>query len=343
MVLTGDVTAPTVTVWEASERVWAGTETVFEMRFAHTAATVGPVDIYFAPDGTLPAIGEERGTLNFGEVLPSLDIESGDYVLTVTTAGDDTDILFQTAAVTYGEQVALILPIFDGDELNTAPIIAQLINAVSGSATLVDVNSLPTIRFIQASFDLANSDVYDDEFITNLVLIDHAYRDFSGDIAGIVGTTPVTYTTVGDTSAILFESGIAMVQDRHYNFLVIGREGERFGQTYVPDRRSVSTFAKLRTYHAAFNHATLDLYVLVAGTPIDDELPVIPGMAYSLISPTLAYDTGSYDLYLTLPDEKTIVAGPMQFDLTIGDNVEVFFIDTVDPATAEILVVPNTP
>lgn len=342
MVLTGDVTAPTVTVWETSERTWAGTETVFEMRFAHTAATVGAIDVYFAPDGTAPVIGEERGTLNFGEVLPSLDIEEGDYVLTVTTAGDETDILFQTAAITYSAQNALMFPIFDGDELTSAAITARLINVIGAATSITDVNALPTIRFIQSSFDFANSDIYDDEMLTNLVLSDHAFRDFTGDIVTDVATTTYTYTTVGDTSAVLFESGITKAAGRHYNYLVIGREGERLAHTYVPDRRSVATFAKLRVYNASFNHQAIDLYVLEAGMPIDEESPLIPRLAYSLIAPTLAYDTGSYDLYLTLPGEKTIVAGPMQFDLTIGDNVEVFFIDTVDTATAEILVVPNT-
>ena len=31
-----------------------------ETRFAHTAATMGDVDLYFAPDGTAPALGELR-------------------------------------------------------------------------------------------------------------------------------------------------------------------------------------------------------------------------------------------------------------------------------------------
>lgn len=343
LVLTGEVTAPAVTVWEAGERTWSGTETVFEIRFAHTAASVGSVDVYFAPDGTPPATGEERGTLNFGEVLPALDIEAGDYVMTVTTAGDDTDILFQTTDVTYSSQNALILTILDGDELSTAPIVARLINATGNAAPLVDINAAPTVRLIQASFDLANSDVYDDEMLTNLVLSDHAYLDFTGDIVDAVGTTTYTYTTVGDTSAVLFESGIAMTAGRHYNYLVIGREGERVARTYVPDRRSVSTFAKLRTYHAASNNRSLDLYVLEAGTPIDEESPLLVRIPYAQISPTLVFDTGSYDLYLTLTNEKTIVAGPLQIDLTIGDNVEVFFVDAVDTATADILVVPNTP
>ena len=339
-VISGDLLNPTVTVWEGDEREWEGSETVFEVRFGHTAATMGDIDVYVAPDGTLPAIGEELGTLSFGEILPAVDFEAEDLVITVTRAGDPVDILYQSDIVAFLVQTALIIPFFDGDEQNTATYAARVIS-VAGSAPLPDIRALPTIRFIQAAFDLANSDVYDDEMLTNLVLSDHAYADFTGDLPIAVGTTSYTYTTVGDTSAILFESGIATVADTHYNFLVIGETDTRSAQTFIPDRRSISTFAKIRPYHAALQNPTLDFYVVDAGVPIDDEFPVLRNMTYSLPSPSLAFDAGSYDLYATIVGEKTIVAGPLQVDVVLGDIVEIIIIDTVDPATADYLILPT--
>jgi hypothetical protein len=339
-VISGDLLNPTVTVWEGDEREWDGTETVFEVRFGHTAATMGDIDVYLAPDGTLPAIGEELGTLSFGEILPAVDFEAANLVITVTRAGDPLDILYQSDIIAFLVQSALTIPFFDGDELNTAAYIARVIS-VAGSLQLPDIKALPTVRFIQASFDLANSDVYDDEMLTSLVLSDHAFADFTGDLPIAVGTTSYTYTTVGDTSAILFESGITTIGDRHFNFLVIGGQGARSAQTFIPDRRSVSTFAKIRPFHAALQNVILDFYVVDAGVPIDDEFPLLTNMIYSLPSPTLAFDTGSYDLYATVPGEKTIVAGPVQVDVVLGDVVEIIIIDTVDPATADFLILPT--
>jgi len=341
LVISGDLMNPTVTIWEGDERSFDGTETVFETRFAHTAATLGDVDLYFAPDGTAPALGEEIGSLSFGEILPAIDIEEGDYVLILTRAGDPLDILYESDIATYLAQTALLMPFFDGDEVNTGEFIARGFST-AGSLLLPDVTAPPTIRFIQASFDLPNSDVYDDEMLTSLVLSDHAFGEFTDDMQLPIGQTSYTYTTVGDTSAVLFESGIFTIAGNHFNFLVIGEQGARFAQTYVPDRRSVSTFAKLRPYHAALQNTTLDFYVVDAGVPIDDENPRLR-MLYSLTSPTLALSAGSYDMYATLVDEKTIVAGPLQIDVVLGDVVEVIIVDTVDPALADFLILPTPP
>lgn len=342
-VLTGDLASPDLTIWEAQERDWDGSETVFETRFAHTSPATGAVDIYFAPDGVAPAAGEERGTLNFEGILPAIDVQEGEYVLTVTTAGDPLDILYQSEPTTFVPQSALIISIFDPDGQDTGQFVARVINSAGAASALPDVTAPPTVRIFQASQDLPNSDVYDDEMLMNRILDDHAYLDVTDDLVFPTGTTSLTYTTVGDTSAILFESGIATVAGFHYNFIVIGREGERFGQTIVPDRRSISTFAKIRPYHAAFNNQEVDIYIVESGTVIDEELPVFQEASYSIPLPSIPIVEGSYDIYLTLPDEKTIVSGPLAVTVGLGDIVEILFYDAVDPAIIDMRIIPPSP
>jgi hypothetical protein len=43
LVLTGDLEAPDVLVWDIDQREWNDTETVFELRFAHLAESQGKV------------------------------------------------------------------------------------------------------------------------------------------------------------------------------------------------------------------------------------------------------------------------------------------------------------
>ena len=218
-------------------------------------------------------------------------------------------------------------------------------SASGTTAPLPDATAQTSIRFFQASQDLANSDVYDDEMLMNRVLQDQAYLDFSDDIEYPAGTLPITYTTVGDTSAILFESGISTVSGFHYNFIVIGREGDRFGQVVVPDRRSNTTFAKIRPYHAAFNNQVVDVYIVDAGTTIDDDevVPTVGNVVYSLIAPSIGTDAGDFDIYLTLPDEKTIISGPLNVTVALGDVVEILFYDAVDPAVIDMRIIPPSP
>ena len=345
-VLTGDVSNPAVTVWVGDERQFDDTETVFELRFAHSApalTTPGAVDVFFAVDGVAPAMGEQVGTLSFGDILPPLEFAEGDYVLTITTANDPATILFQSGVTTYAARSAGIVSLFDTDELNTGRFGVQVINSVGASAPLFDLTAMPTVRFIQASIDLPNADVYDDVALTNLVLPDHAFGDVTGDMPIAVGTTAYTYTTVGDTSAILFENDITTVFGTHNNFLVLGEQGAFAAQAYIPTRRSVSTRVTMSLRHAAKNHDRIDYYVVDADVPIDEQSPVVSGLTFTQGVSPLAFDAGSYDLYATTFGEKTIIAGPVRLDAALGDVVEVIIFDTVDPATAELRILPNQP
>lgn len=339
LVLTGAVDAPTVLTWETAERSFDEAATVFEARFAHAAASLGNVDVYFAADGTAPAIGEQRGTISFGEMLDPIDIESGEYVLTLTTAGDPLDVVYQSSPIGLEARNTFILPVLEGNELDVARYSVRLLNAEGGFASLPDARVPPTIRFFQASLDLPPSDVYDDEMLTNQVLANHAFGDITGDIDIALGTTAYTYTAVGNTGAVQFESGISAAAGTHNNFIVIGAAGSRVATTFVPDRQTVATIAKLRIYHAALNHDELDLYIVNAGETID-EATRSARLIYSLQSGSLVLDAGNYDVYLTVVDEKTIVDGPITVDVQLGDNVEAVIFDTVDPATAEFRIVP---
>ena len=340
-VLTGAIDNPTITTWVGDERTWEGSETVFEVRFAHTAVSLGAIDVYFAPAGTAPAIGEQRGTLNFGEILAPIDIAAGNYVYTVTPSGDPATVLFQTLELAYFAQTAFLMPIYDGDETDTGSPVAQIIAPMIPAFLLPDAMALPTIRFIQASLDLPNSDVYDDAALTDLVLGDHAYGDVTGDMQLAEGLTNYTYTTVGNTSGILFEGAIIANLGTHHNFIVLGEQGDRVALVLVPDRRSVSSTARISAFPAALNHLTMDFYVVDADTSIDDTLPRLNRIIFAQTLPTISFIAGSYDLYLTTPGEKTVIAGPVRLDLALGDVAELIFFDTVDPATAEIRILPN--
>ena len=339
--LSGAIDDPTITTWVGDEREWDGSETVFEVRFAHTAASRGAIDVYFAPAGTAPAIGEQRGTLNFGEILAPIDIAAGDYVLTVTPGGDPGTILLRTTVLAYFAQSASIISLFDGDENDTGLLVAQFINLTGTASRLPDETAAPTVRFIQASLDLPNSDVYDDAALANLVLGNHAFGDVTGDLDVAEGSTTFSYTTVGSTSGVLFEGDIDTVFGTHYNFIVAGIQGDRNALVIVPARRSVSSTARISPIHVASNHDFVDFYVVAADTPIDDELPNLILVPFGQIAPVVSVIAGAYDLYLTVPLEKTIIAGPQRIDLVLGDVAELVFFDTVDPATAEIRILPN--
>ena len=109
----------------------------------------------------------------------------------------------------------------------------------------------------------------------------------------------------------------------------------------MPDRRSVETFARFTLVYAETNHASLDFYTVAAGTDIAEQTPRYVGMTVGLDPLASQLVAGSIDMYLTETGEKTVVVGPIQLDLALGDVVTAIVYDTVETTTAEIVVLQD--
>lgn len=341
LLLTGDTLNPTVTVLESDERFYDGTEAFFQVQFIHAAPGEGPLDAYLAPPGTPLVAGEELATVSFGEVSAPMDLTAEDLVLTYTVAGDPSQIVFQSDTTSIVSSQSIYAMIIPANENLTAPYLGRLINLAGGDADLVDIRIPPTIRFIQAAISMPIADVYDDEMLTNQILSDFDFGDVSGDLVTTTDQVDYTYTDAGNVGAILFEAGFTAFAGRRHNFYSLETLSGLGPLGQVVERSSVSTLARARIFPAANNHQSLDLYVVDAGEPLTDETPLFTTLIYTLASPTLNFTEGSYDIYVTVEDDRNmIVAGPVQMDLALGDFQEIVIFDTVDPATAEIRLLP---
>lgn len=340
LVASGALTSPTITVWESDDRTFGDADTIFELSLAHASQTLGDVDVYLAADGVAPVLGEQLGTLGFGEILAPTDIESANFVLTVTPANDPSTVLYQSSDLLYGARAAFTLVLFDGDETDLAPYSARRFSKGGGIAVLPDSRFPPTLRFLQASLDLPPSDIYNDEMLTNRLVTNHVFGDVTGEIEIAIGANEFTYTPFDDTGVTLLSGSLSSLAGNKYNFFVLGDDGAQATAAYVPIRRSVSTSARIQFLHTAFNHGFLDLYLVEPGVAIDEDVLPAQVLTYGLLSSVVAVEAGTYDFYVTTREEKTIVAGPLQLDVVLGDVIEAIILDTVDPATAELRVIP---
>jgi hypothetical protein len=338
-VLTGSVTAPDVTLWERPQRDWDGTETVFEAAIAHLSPALGDVDVYFATTGTTPVLGEERAKLSFGERLPEIDLENGEYEFIITARDDPATILYQSGPVTYSARVSYVQAIFDADASITGNISVRSISTLGLSSELPDVNSMPTLRTLHAAFGTENIDIYRDNDFTAPIFSNLAFGETTGDLPVPAGTVDYTYTAVGNPGAIINDLNQLIPNGRRVSAFLIGMQGSELSRiTQVDDRRSVETHAKLRLVHGAANFDTLDLYLVDTGTDIADINPLAAGLTFGFVSDFGPTIPGDYDLILTLPGEKTFIAGPIRVDLVNGDVVELLILDTVDPMIAEVAI-----
>lgn len=340
--ISGLLTAPTITVWEIAEREFSGTETVFEMRVGHAADALGPVDVYVALDGTAPVLGEQAATLAPGEVSNPTDLEQDNYVVTITPVDDPATVIFQSIPALIASSQSVLVTIFEGDANDTAPYTVRLFNQFGSASAVPDARFPPTVRFVHATMDLATSDVYDDALLQNQIVSNLAFGDVTGDIDVEVGESALTFTAAGNAGAILLESTLttlAGIRVNHYLTVAVA-DDSLLGTSLIVDRRSIETTARFTYFHSAFNNQRVDLYVVDADELIDEALPRQIGHAYGFQASTISLNEGSFDVYITTSGEKTILDGPIRLDLSLGDVIQAVLLDRVDPTLAEFKIFP---
>ncbi|MGI9237666.1 MAG: hypothetical protein ACR2QZ_09730 [Woeseiaceae bacterium] len=343
LLLGGSLASPTITVWESDERTFDETDTVFAARFAHASNTLDALDYYFADEAVVPALGNQAATLSYGEVSDPADFAGGDYVLTITTAGDPMDVVYTSATRTFVAADTYTLTAFDGDASDTAPVFVSSFGNLLGTGLLPDVNNPPTAQFINASIALGTVDIYSDEMLTSRIVADHAHQDVSGEFAAVVGENTFYYTPAGDTSAVLIETPLTAFGGLNYRFIAVGEAGEVSSFPSAPDLRSLETGVRIALFNSSINFRVVDVYAVEPGTGIDAALPILSGLTVGIATSTGTIAAGSYDLIVTEVGEKTALAGPYTVSGSAGDVIDLIVLDTVDPAVLDVLFLSGGP
>ena len=340
LLLTGDIDAPTVTVWNSDVRTFADTDTVFEVRFAHANAVLADIDIYFDPPGTVPGTNPPAATLTFGSIGSAVDFEEGSYVMTVTAAGDPGTVYFTSRETALLSRSTRVITIFEGDLSDTAPVVVNSMTSGGSSLAFADANYPAQTRFIHAASTLEPVDIYDDEALTSLVYAGLSFESSTPYFAAPEEATTYYFTPASSTATVLFEQTIsAQALGIFTNMYMIGDTDAWSADRILATRAPISYSARIQIYHAALNHADVDVYVLDRDEPLtEDATASLINAEYEEPAPTLSRLAGNVDLYVTAPGETTVLAGPYPIDATLGSVYELVLVDTPgDPSTANII------
>lgn len=346
MVVTGDFAAPDVTVWEAPQREWSGTETVFEARAAHHATTLGQVDIYIADEATPPAPGGQFATLGIGEISPAADLEAGDYVVTITPAGDESTILFVSAPVTVAAQGQYNFSIFDADGNDLSPYSVRLFNFSNGSTgAIIDTRFPPQIRFIHGSLNFGDADIYIEDLEENPaatpLVSNHVFSDVTQYYDVEADTLPITYTAPGNSGMPLLETDETIFQGTRSDLVLFRNQADTdVTVRQVKDRRSVATTALFSVLNTAGGRDSIDFYIVPAGETLEDFFPLLPGFPTGANAARLPIIPDSYDIYITENEDLTVLAGPILWEASPGEVVESIIFENVDPNIVDFEFIP---
>lgn len=336
--VTGTLDEPSIVLWETPERMWNGDETVLEVSAGHLASSTGDVDVYVAPPGTAPAVGEARGRLSFGDKLDPFEIEKGDYVLTITAAGDPANVLFRSGTQKLTERTSLMFTLQDPDPSLTSPVSVQRVTREGASTRLADSRFRATRRFFHAAQGTAGVDVVVDGDFTAPAVTGLAFGALSAEVPVPSGETAFAFTQAGNSGAILLEDEEAVSGNTRSTTFLAGEPGDLGMVTLVDDRRSVTDVAKIRMTFLSQTIEEADFWLLKAGTDLADSRPNFPSFDTLTSSGYLTLAPGKYELSVTFGDDDTLAVGPVAINLAAGDLVELAVVDTADPNVLDVVV-----
>ena len=342
-VISGDAENPTINVWSAPDREWAEADTVLEIQFAHMILTLdgNDIDVYL-DEAVTPAVAANKvATLSYGQVSDFSNFAEGSYTVTITTAGDIDDVLYQSSAIGFPSRTTQIVTAMAGDENDGSPVVVNVLNDFGGDRIFPDADAEQTVRFFHTARALQATDIFDDDLLTSLKFSNLEYGNASGDIPMSTEVETFYYTPTGSTATILHEADHQVPVGRHSNLYVIGPADDYASYSFLPDRASVSIYAKVQLFNAALDTGIVDVYIKEADDPlVDEDRPTIFSLIYPSPSAIQALNTGSYDIYVTVRSEKTLVAEPLRLDIINGDIVDVILLDTDTPGVIEVKVMP---
>ena len=125
----------------------------------------------------------------------------------------------------------------------------------------------------------------------------------------------------------------------HY-YVVRTTEGADVLVESRPNRRSIETAGRISIINTATSQPAVDVYLVPTGELIDEAIPRIPFLPVAAGPLQVLIGANSYDLYVTVTTEKTVLAGPIPLDVGLGDVVDAIIYENVDPNVVDVVFVP---
>ncbi len=288
----------------------------------HASPSAPPVDVYVTANGadlTMEAPINET-PLAFGQFTPRLEVPEGNYQVRVTLAGDPLTEVYDSGEIPLAAGADLLIAALENVGLGDSAV--QLV-ALDGTAatTIYDTNTPAAAVAVHLSPDAPAVDILADiESTPNDEAIrlatDIEFTEFCA-IDGIPAPETFTLNVVAnaDNSVVALPiTGFATEVDGASTAIVSGFLASGTPAiTAIPlgvDPRSVATEARLRLAHASPSTANVDIYLLAAGTDLDD-MSVTPNFAdvpFGADTGLLSIAPDTYDVYVTPAGDKSVRA-----------------------------------
>jgi hypothetical protein len=308
----------------------------------HAAGGQPAMDLYLERPGVGIAGATPRGTFNVQQQIPLTPVQSGEYELTLTAAGDPSNVLLTSQSISFpAASTGTFIVVPEGGQ-GTEQISVMFLVAGTGSI-LYSVDSTTELRVINGATDRVPRDfAIDSQFSPPLFSAIPFGEPTAYAAVPLRSDLKVNVTPVGNPGVLELDQVYAGVATQRASLLFAGLAGTLTSITAADDGRRLHTEAKLRFANVASQFAAVDLVITNSGVD-----PNFVQSATSLLSPGMsAYvplPAGNYDVYLRQFAGLTILSGPTPISISAGGIYGVLAIDGPDTATAGVVLFDDFP
>jgi hypothetical protein len=314
----------------------APTATDLQVVAAHAGEQLPAMDVFLERPGTDIAGAVPWGNLSFLGTLPARNVATGDYEVTLTAAGDRSNVLYKSPTITLTAATSVAFVITPEGESSVSPMSVTVTEASFGA--LSNGNSSAAVRVLNAAADAAPRDVaFNGQFNPPLF----AAVPFGAATAHVPiapgADIPINVTPPGNPGVLELDQKNTFTASFKYTVMFSGEAGALTRAFALDDARRLLDEASIVFYNAASQFTGgLDLVFLQPG----DDPTLVGSAALTLgagaISGSLNAQPGTYNVYLRQAATSTVVAGPIPVTMAASGIYGFLATNGPDSVTATV-------
>jgi hypothetical protein len=305
-----------------------------QVQAIHVAKDLPPVDFYLTPPGTDLLATAPLGTIGFLQQVAPRNLPAGVYEITVTAAGDPSNVLLKSSGFTLDAGRSISFSIAPEAGASNQPFTVVAFGDVSNP--FINASAPASLRIINASADQAPRDVaIDSQFSPpQFPAVPFPTVTPYGNIPSGVDVQ-VNVTPAGNPGTLEVDTTQKFSPTSLYTMIVGGDPGALSYAMLLDDNRRFTQYGTLRFYSGATQIPSILFYLIPPGGDVELATPLAsitaPGGGDQLPVPP-----GTYELWMKGLDPLVVVAGPIPITINAGGIYGVLATNNASGVSADV-------
>lgn len=308
-------------------------ETEAEVLIAHTGDSVGPVDVYLEPPGTVLAAATPRGTLSFLESLPVTSITPGEFEVNLTQVGNPASVAMSSDVFEIAAGVRTTLTIIDG--LTPASPAAALASGDGIDTPLADRHLRAGVRALNAMTSGDALDIAVDGNFSPPLIPGVPFAVPSEYAQVVAGRYTLMVTPAGNSGVIEVEQSILALPGQRGTVFVRGEPGSLTAEYSYDSQRRIRDQAALSIYFGATVVSGVDVFIVEPDTDLNTVAPTATLTDTDPVSRLLAGLQG-YTVTVREAGTQNVLAGPVAAAIGLEGNYGILITNSASGSGVDI-------